>query len=96
LGAHSPPERAGAANPWSHDRSWKLSAYSASCNNLQALRELDSKLVAGVPPSLASAAAGVACAGAVFPASDASSSDSSSTAQLGEAVPFTCHTQYFL
>ncbi|KAF6265205.1 hypothetical protein COO60DRAFT_1623901 [Scenedesmus sp. NREL 46B-D3] len=43
----SPPVRSGcwggAANPWSHDRSWKLSAYSASSTNLQALRELDSE-----------------------------------------------------
>ncbi len=32
----------GAANPLSHDRSWKVAAYSASHTNLQALRELDS------------------------------------------------------
>jgi hypothetical protein len=43
----SPPVRSGcyggAANPWSHDRSWKMSAWSASHTNLEALRELDSE-----------------------------------------------------
>jgi hypothetical protein len=42
----SPPVRSGfcggAANPLAHDSSWMVGAYSASCTNLQALRELDS------------------------------------------------------
>jgi hypothetical protein len=38
----SPPVRSGATNPFTHDRSWTRSAYSASHTNLEALRELDS------------------------------------------------------
>lgn len=96
----SPPVRSGcwggAANPWSHDRSWKLSAYSASSTNLQALRELDSegesflkakdsgagKLVLGVQTSLPDPA-------------DCSDAGSDGTA-VNECAPFTCHTEYFL
>lgn len=96
----SPPVRSGcyggAANPWSHDRSWKSSAYSASHSNLEALRELDQEgesflkcepctadLVLGSPRLVSSHAQ--------VESSDAGSDAPSAT----ECTPFTCHTAYF-
>lgn len=88
----------GAANPWSHDRSWKLSAYSASSTNLQALRELDSE---GEPflRTKGGAAARVVLGAADAPlAEPADISDAGSDATpVNECEPFTqCHTVYFL
>lgn len=100
----SPPVRSGcyggAANPWSHDRSWKTSAYSASHTNLEALRELDLEgesflkcetcaapdLALGSSPQTASASTH-----ASLESSDAGSDPPSTT----ECTPFTCHTAYF-
>ncbi|KAF8069568.1 hypothetical protein HT031_001685 [Scenedesmus sp. PABB004] len=93
----SPPVRSGcyggAANPWSHDRSWKSRAYSASSTNLAALRELDSEgesflrakdcgpgaVVLGVP------------APPPPPAAEPAPAPSG-----GGCAPFACHTAYFL
>lgn len=97
----------GAANPWSHDRSWKKSAYSASSTNLAALRELDSE---GEPFLRArnGGAAAVVLGGCTLPvaapapvapsgtAPPTLGSNNSSTGAEGEVTPFTCHTAYFL
>lgn len=98
----SPPVRSGcwggATNPWSHDRSWKLSAYSASSTNLQALRELDSEgesfLKAKDTSTGKLVLAGSTVAPVVDPADCNSDAGSDSTA-VNECTPFTCHTEYF-
>jgi hypothetical protein len=98
----SPPVRSGcwggATNPWSHDRSWKLSAYSASSTNLQALRELDSEGESFLKAKDTSCGklvlAGSTDAPVVDPA-DCSDAGSDTTA-VNECTPFTCHTEYFL
>jgi hypothetical protein len=98
----SPPVRSGcwggATNPWSHDRSWKLSAYSASSTNLQALRELDSEGESFLKAKDTSCGklvlAGNTDAPVVDPADCNSDAGSDSTA-VNECTPFTCHTEYF-
>lgn len=99
----SPPVRSGcwggATNPWSHDRSWKLSAYSASSTNLQALRELDSEGESFLKAKDSSCGrlvlAGSTDAPVVVDAADCSDAGSDTTA-VNECAPFTCHTEYFL
>lgn len=98
----SPPVRSGcfggAANPWSHDRSWKMSAYSASSTNLQALRELDSEGESFLRTK-DSAAARLVLGALDLPVADpADCSDAGSDATaVNECEPFTqCHTVYFL
>lgn len=93
----SPPVRSGAANPWSHDRSWKACAYSASSTNLQALRELDSEgesFLRGKDSGAARLVLGAPELPGLPAASDAGS-DAATTA-VNETAPFTCHTQYYL
>lgn len=91
--------RAGAANPWSHDRSWKLSAYSASSTNLQALRELDSAGESFLRAKESSTGR-LVLSGSTAPIVDASAADASDagsdTTAVNATVPFTCHTAYFL
>lgn len=96
----SPPVRSGcfggAANPWSHDRSWKMSAYSASSTNLQALRELDSEGESFL--KVKESGAGLVVLGLEERLPDpADCSDAGSdTTAVNECAPFTCHTEYFL
>eukprot|EP00775_Hariotina_reticulata_P006428 gene6428-6659_t len=97
----SPPVRSGccggAANPWSHDRSWKMSAYSASSTNLQALRELDNEgeSFLKAKDSAARLVLSATDAPVVDPA-ECSSDAGSETTAVNECTPFTCRTAYFL
>lgn len=98
----SPPVRSGcwggATNPWSHDRSWKLSAYSASSTNLQALRELDSAGESFLKAKDSSCGRLVLAGSTDAPVMDAAdcSDAGSDTTAVNECAPFTCHTEYFL
>jgi hypothetical protein len=100
----SPPVRSGcwggATNPWSHDRSWRLSAYSASSTNLQALRELDSEGESFLKAKDSSCGRLVLAGSTAVPVAAADPADcsdaGSDTTAVNECAPFTCHTAYFL
>lgn len=98
----SPPVRSGcyggAANPLSHDWSWKRTAYSASHTNLQALRELDSSgesflkgKMSGCDAQLVLGSPELAPLAEAAEWSDAASDTTTTT----EYTPFSCHTEYF-